>query len=137
MELSVVTDHRGYVDDLVDCYATHQWWANHTSEDVERAVANSDVFVGLVDSTDRLVAAGRVLTDFVYYGKIYDIIVHEEVRDEAVGERLIDELTNHPKLGDVDVLYLSCEEELVEFYQACGFEKQDEASEMVSMRYDG
>lgn len=74
MELTAVTDHRGYVDDLVDCYATHDWWADRTSDDVERAVANSDVLVGLVDSTDRLVAAGRVLTDFVYYGKIYDVL---------------------------------------------------------------
>jgi ribosomal protein S18 acetylase RimI-like enzyme len=123
MELTVVTDHRGYVDDLVDCHATHDWWADRTSDDVERAVANSDVFVGLVDSTDRLVAAGRVLTDFVYYGKIYDIIVHEDVRDGRVGERLLDEITGHP--------------DLVEFYEQCGFEKQEAASEMASMRYEG
>jgi len=137
MELTVVTDHRGYVEDLADCYATHEWWADRTEADIERAVANSDVFVGLVDSTDRLVAAGRVLTDSVYYGKIYDIVVHEDVRDESVGQRLLDEITDHPDLADVDVLYLSCEEELVEFYESCGFEKQDEASEMVSMRYEG
>lgn len=137
MELTVVTDHRGYVDDLVDCHATPDWWADRTSDDVERAVANSDVFVGLVDSTDRLVAAGRVLTDFVYCGKIYDVIVHEDVRDGRVGERLLDEITGHPDLREVDVLYLSCEPDLVEFYEQCGFEKQEAASEMASMRYEG
>jgi predicted GNAT family N-acyltransferase len=137
MELTVVTDHRGYVEDLVDCYRTHDWWANRTSDDVERAVANSDVFVGLVDSTDRLVAAARVLTDAIYYGKIYDVIVHEDVRDETVGQRLLEEVTDHPDLRDLDVLYLSCEEELVDFYEDCGFEKQEAASEMVTMQYDG
>lgn len=137
MELSVVTDHRGYVEDLTDCYATHDWWAGRSESDIERAVANSDVFVGLVDSTDRLVAAGRVLTDFVYYGKLYDIVVHEDVREESVGQRLLDEITDHPDLADVQTLYLSCEEDLVEFYESCGFEAQDAASEMVSMHYEG
>lgn len=137
MELTAVTDHRGYVEDLVDCYATHDWWAGRSEDEVERAIAKSDVFVGLVDSTDRLVAAGRVLTDFVYYGEIYDIIVHEDVRDGSVGRRLLDEITGHPELADVDVLSLSCEDDLVEFYESCGFEKQDAASEMASMRYEG
>jgi len=137
MELSVVTDHRGYVEDLVKCYQTHDWWANRSENDVERAVANSDVFVGLVDSTDRLVAAGRVLTDFVYYGKIYDIVVHADVRDETVGKQLVDEIAGHPDLADVDTLYLSCEDDLVAFYESCGFEKQDAAPEMASMQYEG
>jgi predicted GNAT family N-acyltransferase len=137
MELSVVTDHRGYLEDLVDCYHSHDWWVGRSESDVERAVANSDVFVGLVDSTDRLVAAGRVLTDFVYYGKIYDVIVHEDVRDETVGEQLLEEITGHPDLGDVDTISLSCEDELVELYESCGFEKHDAASEMASMHYEG
>lgn len=65
------------------------------------------------------------------------IIVHEDVRDGRVGERLLDEITGHPDLREVDVLYLSCEPDLVEFYEQCGFEKQEAASEMASMRYEG
>ena len=136
MELTAVTDHRGYVDDLIDCYRTHDWWADRTEDEVKRAVENSGVFVGLIDSTDRLVAAGRVLTDFVYYGKIYDVVVHEDVRNESVGQRLIDEITDHPDLADVDALYLSCEDALVEFYESCGFEEREAASGMASMHYE-
>lgn len=137
MEYTVVTDHRGYVEDLLDCYESHDWWAGRSENDVERAVANSDAFVGLVDSTDRLVAAGRVLTDFVYYGSLYDVVVHEDVRDESVGQRLLNEITGHPKLSEVAVLALSCEDELVEFYEACGFEKQEAASEMAVLHHEG
>ncbi|PSP94412.1 GNAT family N-acetyltransferase [Halobacteriales archaeon QS_4_62_28] len=137
MELETVTDHRGYVADLVDCYESHDWWAGRTADDIERAVEHSDVFVGLVDSTDRLVAGTRVLTDFVYYGKIYDIVVHEDVRDEAIARQLLDDVTGHRSLADVQTLYLTCEAELTDFYESCGFTEQEAASEMVTMGYDG
>lgn len=59
---------------------------DRTETDVERAVAETDVMVGLRDTeTDRLIASMRVLTDFTYYARIYDVIVATDRRDEGVG----------------------------------------------------
>ncbi|WP_049926857.1 GNAT family N-acetyltransferase [Halopiger goleimassiliensis] len=115
------------VDDLHACYLTYEWWDDRDREDVRRAVDHTDVVVGLRDeSSGELVAAGRVLTDFVYYGKIYDVIVTEELRGRGLGSELLEAIVSHPDLADVDVLTLDCREGLVEFYEDCGFERHDQ-----------
>ena len=132
------------VADLRDCYRTYSWWDDRTLEDVRRAIDHTDVVAGLRDEeTGELVAAGRVLTDYVYYGKIYDVIVHESRRGDGLGRELLAALTSHPDLAEVDVLTLDCREGLVPFYEDCGFERHEMIADLpeggeedlVPMRY--
>lgn len=84
-----------------------------------------------------------MFTDFVYYAKVYDVIVAEARRGEGLGEQLMEAITEHPDLGSIDVIELLCREGLIPFYENCGFdlydtraEVNDHEEEFVKMNYE-
>ena len=105
--------------ELTALFAEYGWWAERTESDVREALANS-VAVGIREDGE-LVAAARVLTDGVYYAKLYDVIVAADRRGEGIGSRLLDAVFDHPALDGV-FLAVTCREGLVDFYERAGFE---------------
>lgn len=121
-------------EELLELYGSHWWFDDRDAEDVRRSLAGSDEVVGLRDAErGRLVASGRVITDYVYTGKVLDVIVDEPLRGRGLRRRLMDAITGHPALQDVDELTLNCREGVAPFYEACGFE----VHEMIEDRRDG
>lgn len=104
-----------------DLYQTHWWFAEREMNDLALALEHSDEVIGLRDATGRLVASARVITDYVFTGKILDVIVDAEVRGEGIGTRLMIEITDHPRLRDIEELTLNCRAGVVPFYETCGF----------------
>lgn len=88
--------------------------------DVRAALGNTPVAVGIRED-GRLVAAARVLTDGVYYAKLYDVIVAADRRGAGVGTALLEAVVSHPALDGV-FLSVTCRTGLVDFYTAAGFE---------------
>lgn len=106
------------VDDTEDLFALHReygWWDERDRDDVAHALANSDLALGLRGG-DELVAAARVLTDSVYYARVYDVVVATDRRGDGVGWTLLDALTDHERLDDVNPVLL-CESAGFERYQ--------------------
>jgi predicted GNAT family N-acyltransferase len=127
VSVTVVTDtDRVDPDALAALYRSYEWWADRDRDRVETALAETDAFVGLRVAGE-LVASARVLTDFTYYGTVYDVVVAAGRRGEGLGERLLREVQNHPDLGSLPGLTLLCREGLVEFYESVGFERADDA----------
>ena len=128
---------------LAALYGDYEWWADRTTEDVRRALVETGVAVG-IEADGELVAAARVLTDYTYYAKVYDIIVAANSRGEGHGERLLEAVIDHPDLRAVDGLALNCREGLVAFYESVGFERFDPdmevpeggTEELVRMTYE-
>lgn len=117
----------------MELYKSASWTVDRKRDDVKPMLANSDVTVGLCEeTTGKLVAFARVLTDFTYKAFIYDVIVLPEHRNHGVGSQLMEALINHPKLRDVLHQDLYCLEALVPFYNKCQFEFLPE--EFVVMR---
>jgi GNAT superfamily N-acetyltransferase len=114
-------------DDLLALYREYDWWADRDPEDVRRALRHTDEVVVLRDdeSGDPL-AAARVLTDYVYYAMVYDVIVTERRRGDGLGADLVAGVVAHPRLQDVAPSLLA-REGLVPFYESCGFDVMDEA----------
>jgi predicted N-acetyltransferase YhbS len=110
--------------EVTDLYADYGWWADRTVEGVRRALAGTEVAVG-IEENGRLVAAARVLTDFTYYATVFDVIVAADRRGEGVGERLLRAVVDHPDLQQVDGLSLLCRTGLVPYYESVGFERFD------------
>lgn len=109
--------------ELRELYQTHWWFEGRDLERIRRSVANSDVFVGLRDPGEsRLIASARVITDYTYTGKILDVIVHEDYRNQGYGTALLAAITDHPVLRSVEELTLNCRAGLAPFYRNCGFE---------------
>ena len=128
---------------LAALYGDYEWWADRTVENVRRALVETGVAVG-VEADGELVAAARVLTDYTYYAKVYDVIVAADSRGEGHGERLLEAVVDHPDLQAVDGLALGCRAGLVRFYESVGFERFDPemevpeggTEELVRMTYE-
>ncbi len=119
---------------LIDCLTDRQveqlhalyqqeWWTNQRRlEDVRRMLAGTGVIIGLEDSeTGELVAFARVLTDNVYRAHLFDVIVRDSHRGQGLGKAVVDAVINHPVVGKVEKIILSCRTELVPFYERWGF----------------
>lgn len=110
--------------ELTSLYAGYEWWADREEAEVYKALEHTPLALGLRDDGE-LVAAARVITDFVYYAKIYDVLVAEAYRGEGIGSDLLDAVLDHPDLTTPH-LVVTCREGLVEFYESVGFEPYPE-----------
>ena len=110
------------VEELLALYQK-EWWTNHRRlDDVRRMLAGTGVIIAWEDSeTGELVAFARVLTDNVYRAHLFDVIVKESHRGEGLGKMIVDAVVNHPVIGKVEKIILSCRTELVPFYERWGF----------------
>ena len=109
------------VSDLMDLYKNEFWSDKRTREGVVKMLAATDVIIGLVDESDRLIAFTRVITDFVYRAMIFDVIVKPTHRKTGLGAKLMDAVLNHPKLQTVEHFYLNCLPNMMPFYERWGF----------------
>lgn len=117
-------------EELTALYEEYEWWADREVSDVSRALAESEVALGVFDDAGKLVAAARVITDYVYYATVFDVIVAADRRNEGFGEELMQAVVDHPDLQDLPGLSLLCREGLVPFYESVGFEYYDPEMEI-------
>lgn len=109
------------ISELTDLYTNEFWSQNRTRQDVAKMLAASDIVIGLIDESDRLIGFTRVLTDFVYRAVIFDVIVKPTHRSQGLGKQLIDIVIHHPQLQSVEYLGLFCLPDMVPFYERWGF----------------
>lgn len=123
------------IEQLLGLYQ-QTWWAKERKlAEVERMLAQSDYLFGICQGDmDALVAFTRVVTDGVYRGVIFDVVVDEQHRGQGLGRSLIQQIMDHPTLAQVERLYLFCTPDMVPFYQKCDFE---EASQCLMARRGG
>lgn len=100
-----------------------EWWTNQRRlEDVRCMLAGTGVIIALEDSeTGELLAFARVLTDNVYRAHLFDVIVRDSHRGQGLGKAIVEAVVNHPVVGKVEKIILSCRTELVPFYERWGF----------------
>lgn len=120
------------VADLGRLYRGEWWTQDRTRDDIREMLAGSSLVIGLVDEDGRLVAFCRVLTDFVFRGTLYDVIADPAHRGEGLGRRLMEAVTEHPRIRRVSSLWLACKPNMPGFYERFGFSEQ--ADELVWMQ---
>ncbi|MFM6000861.1 MAG: GNAT family N-acetyltransferase [Dolichospermum sp.] len=106
---------------LVELYKNEFWSRNRTYQGVVKMLAASDIIIALVNEEKVLIGFCRILTDFVYRGVLYDVIVKPSYRKMAFGAKLLNEVINHPQLKKVENIALFCLPEMIPFYQTWGF----------------
>ena len=122
---------------LMDLYAGEWWTAGRSLPDVRAMLANSDLVFALVHRpTDRLVGFARVLTDYIYTAVVLDVIVAEHLRGTGLGATLMDAIVEHPRLASVRTIELTCQPELVAFYERWGFTEKVGRSRLMRRTSD-
>jgi len=109
------------ISELVKLYKNEFWSHKRTEEGVVKMLAASDIIIALVNEEKELIAFCRILTDFVYRGVLYDVIVKPSYRKIGFGAKLLDEVVNHPQLKEVENMALFCLPEMIPFYERWGF----------------
>lgn len=99
-----------------------EWWTKHRDPREAKAALRASQLVFTVTSDDgQVVGTARVLTDFIYLATVLDVISCQARRGQGVGAALMDAITRHPRLQDVNRIELICQPELQIFYSRWGF----------------
>jgi len=123
------------IEQLHQMYGQEWWSKERTLADVPTLLSNSDLLFGLWDEeAQRLAAFSRVLTDWVYRAIVFDVIVAADYRGQGLGAKLIEHVTTHPQLAQVECIQLFCTPEMQPFYEKYGF---GQAEQLLMVRSRG
>ena len=81
------------------------WAKNRTIHDLKKCLANSDVIVSIwVDK--EIVGFGRALTDGIYRGVLWDIVIDQNHQGNGYGSLIVNNLLSSKKIKNTKKLYL-------------------------------
>ncbi|MDR0649315.1 MAG: GNAT family N-acetyltransferase [Synergistaceae bacterium] len=109
--------------DLRDLYRFTNWGHSRTLEQIERMLDGSNLCFS-VRHDGKLVAFCRMLTDFVFRGSIWDMLIHPDHQGHGLGTRLITYALSHPAVKDIPII-TSYSSDLAPFLKRQGFEYRE------------
>ena len=81
------------------------WAKSRTIKDLKKCLANSDVIVSLWVGNE-IVGFGRALTDGIYRGVLWDIVIDQNHQGKGFGALIIENLLSSKKIQSTKKLYL-------------------------------
>ena len=81
------------------------WAQSRTINDLKKCLANSDVIVSLWVGNE-IVGFGRALTDGIYRGVLWDIVIDQNHQGKGFGTLIIQKLLSSRKIKNTQKIYL-------------------------------
>ena len=81
------------------------WAKNRTITDLKKCLANSDVIISLWVGNE-IVGFGRALTDGIYRGVLWDIVIDQNHQGKGFGKLIIKNLLSSRKIKNTKKIYL-------------------------------
>ena len=81
------------------------WAKSRTINDLKKCLANSDVIVSLWVGNE-IVGFGRALTDGIYRGVLWDIVIDQNHQGKGFGALILNNLLSSKKIKNTKKLYL-------------------------------
>ena len=81
------------------------WAKNRTINDLKKCLANSDIVVSLWVG-DEMVGFGRALTDGIYRGVLWDIVIDQNYQTKGFGKLIVKNILSSKKIKNTKKLYL-------------------------------
>lgn len=97
------------------------WGRGRTIEEVEKTIEHSLCF-GLYDTTNGQMGFARVVTDYLLFGYIMDVIVFEEFQGKGYGKKLLEFIMEHPAVNNLKTVALKTKD-AHDMYQKVGFKR--------------
>jgi len=97
------------------------WAQNRTIYDLKKCLANSDVIVSLWVGNE-IVGFGRALTDGVYRGVLWDVVIDQKHQGKGFGTLIVENLLSSKKIKNTQKLYLMTTNKK-KFYSQFDFKK--------------
>ena len=97
------------------------WAKNRTINDLKKCLANSDVIVSLWVGND-IVGFGRALTDGIYRGVLWDIVIDKNHQGKGFGTLIVENLLSSKKIKNAQKIYLMTTNKKI-FYSQFNFKE--------------
>ena len=81
------------------------WAQSRTINDLKKCLANSDVIVSLWAGTE-IVGFGRALTDGIYRGVLWDIVIDQNHQGKGFGTLIVKNLLSSKNIKNTKKIYL-------------------------------
>ena len=81
------------------------WGKNRTINDLKKCLANSDVVISIWVGNE-IVGFGRALTDGIYRGVLWDIVIDHNHQGKGFGSLIVNNLLSSKKIKNTKKLYL-------------------------------
>ena len=81
------------------------WAKSRTINDLKKCLANSDVIVSLWVGNE-IVGFGRALTDGIYRGVLWDIVIDQNHQGKGFGSLIVQNLLSSKKIKNTKKLYI-------------------------------
>ena len=81
------------------------WAKNRTINDLKKCLANSDVIVSLWVGNE-IVGFGRALTDGIYRGVLWDIVIDQNHQGNGLGKLIVNNLLSSKEIKNTKKIYL-------------------------------
>ena len=97
------------------------WAKNRTIKDLKKCLANSDVVISLWVGNE-IVGFGRGLTDGIYRGVLWDIVIDQKYQGKGFGKIIIKNILSTKEIKNTKKLYLMTTNKKL-FYSQMGFQE--------------
>jgi len=81
------------------------WAKDRTISDLKKCLANSDVIISVWVGKE-IVGFGRALTDGIYRGVLWDIVIDQNYQGKGLGKLILNNLLSSKKIKNTKKLYL-------------------------------
>jgi len=81
------------------------WAKNRTIRDLKKCLANSDVVISLWVG-EEIVGFGRALTDGIYRGVLWDIVIDQNHQGKGFGKLIVNNLLSSKEIKNTKKIYL-------------------------------
>ena len=105
------------------------WAKSRTINDLKKCLANSDVIVSLWVGNE-IVGFGRALTDGIYRGVLWDIVIDKNHQGKGFGTLIVQKLLSSRKIKNTKKLYLMTTHQKL-FYEQLGFKEVDNQNLLI------
>ena len=97
------------------------WAKNRTIYDLKTCLANSDVIISIW-AGDEIVGFGRALSDGVYRGVLWDVVIAQDHQGKGYGKIIVRNLLNSKKMKNTEKIYLMTTDKKI-FYSQIDFKE--------------
>ncbi len=97
------------------------WAKNRTINDLKKCLANSDVVISIWVGNE-IVGFGRALTDGIYRGVLWDIVIDQNHQGNGLGKLIVNNLLSSKEIKNTKKIYLMTTNKKL-FYSQMDFEE--------------
>lgn len=118
-EFLITTDPLKVDIDAVNELLSRSYWSEKRNKEIiEKFIKNSLCFS--LYHLDKQIGFARVVTDYITFGYVRDVFIHEDYRSNGLGKWLINCVVSHPEIEKIERLMLATKD-AQGFYKYHGF----------------